>query len=80
MLKTRAGDIIGNGPDDVRFLRRREVEHLTGLSRSSIYLLMKEGRFPKPVRLGPKCVAWVEREVRTFLLTKVAERDSKAVA
>ena len=78
MLKTRAGDIIGNGPDDVRFLRRREVEHLTGLSRSSIYLLMKEGRFPKPVRLGPKCVAWVEREVRTFLLAKVAERDGKA--
>jgi prophage regulatory protein len=78
MLKTRAGDIIGTVPEDVRFLRRREVEHLTGLSRSSIYLLMKEGRFPKPVRLGPKCVAWVEREVRTFLLAKVAERDGKA--
>ena len=39
---------------------------------------MKEGQFPKPVRLGPKCVAWVEREVRTFLLAKVAERDGKA--
>ena len=78
MLKTRAGDINGTSPDDVRFLRRREVEHLTGLSRSSIYLLMKLGTFPKPVRLGPKCVAWVDREVRNFLLAKVAERDGKA--
>ena len=47
MLKTRAGDIIGNMPDDVRFLRRPEVEHLTGLSKSAIYQRMAEGRFPK---------------------------------
>jgi prophage regulatory protein len=78
MLKTRAGDIIGNMPDDVRFLRRPEVEHLTGLSKSAIYQRMAEGRFPKPARLGPKCVAWVAREIRDWCAARVAERDEAA--
>lgn len=33
-------------------IRRKEVERLTGLSRSRIYDLMKQGAFPKPVALG----------------------------
>jgi predicted DNA-binding transcriptional regulator AlpA len=35
-----------------RFVRLPEVKQLTGLSRSSIYRLMGEHRFPAPVVLG----------------------------
>ena len=41
-----------------RLLRRREVEKITGIGRSSIYRLMQEGKFPRPVRIGPAAVRW----------------------
>lgn len=36
-----------------RLLRRRQVEEITGLSRSSIYRLMRDREFLVPVRVGP---------------------------
>ena len=49
--------------DDPRYtfdplLRRQEVEHQTGLSRTSIYRMMAEGTFPRPRRIGRQAVAW----------------------
>lgn len=38
--------------------RRPAVEAQTGLSRAEIYRRMKEGTFPRPVRLGARVVAW----------------------
>jgi len=46
-----------------RFLRRRQVEDRTGLSRSTIYLWIQQGRFPKPVKLGQRAVAWKESDI-----------------
>jgi prophage regulatory protein len=31
---------------------------ITGLGRSTIYRLMAIQKFPSPVRLGPRAVAW----------------------
>ena len=39
-------------------MRRREVEQITGMGRSSIYRLMQDGVFPRPVRVGPAAVRW----------------------
>lgn len=50
-----------------RFLRRPEVEILTGLSRSTIYLMISNGEFPKPVRIGRRAVAWRESAVRAWI-------------
>ncbi len=44
-------------------LRRKEVQVRTGLARSTIYLYIKAGLFPKPVALGPRAVGWIESEV-----------------
>ena len=41
-----------------RLLRRREVEQITGMGRSSIYRLMQAKEFPRPVRVGPAAVRW----------------------
>lgn len=40
------------------FLRMPNVMRLTGLGRSTIYRLMAEQKFPCPVRLGLRAVAW----------------------
>jgi prophage regulatory protein len=50
-----------------RILRRAEVEVRTGLSRSTIYQWMKEGRFPSPVKLGERMVGWRESELAAWL-------------
>ena len=49
-----------------RLLRRRQVEETAGLSRSSIYRLMANGDFPRPVRIGPTAVR-VEGEGHSYL-------------
>jgi prophage regulatory protein len=38
-------------------------QRLGGLSRSAIYLLMRRGMFPRPIRLTPQVVAWRERDI-----------------
>lgn len=45
------------------FLRRKEVEKLSGLSRSSIYRLIKINKFPRPVSLGTGGVRWKESAI-----------------
>ena len=58
-----------------RFIRRPAVEDQTGLSRSTIYLLMQNGQFPKPVRIGGRAVAWPEADVEAWLNARLAERE-----
>ena len=41
-----------------RLLKRKEVETLTGLSRSSLYRWIERGQFPKPLRLSARTVRW----------------------
>lgn len=40
------------------FLRMPTVMCMTGLGRSTIYRLIADRKFPSPVRLGPRAVAW----------------------
>lgn len=42
----------------VVFVRMPAVVRMTGLGRSTIYRLMAENRFPAPVRLARRAVAW----------------------
>jgi prophage regulatory protein len=53
-------------------LRRKAVEQRTGLSRSTLYLMVKQGAFPAPISLGAKAVGWVESEVEAFLQGRIA--------
>lgn len=50
-----------------KHLRRRAVEEITGLSRSTIYALMSKGSFPRPVKLTGKAVAWPESAITDWL-------------
>jgi prophage regulatory protein len=52
-------------------LRLPTVKARTGLSRSTIYLRISEGRFPKPVSLGGRAVGWIEEEVNDWLSQQI---------
>jgi prophage regulatory protein len=58
-----------------RFLRRPDVTKITGLSESSIYDLMAEGAFPKPIPLVGRCVAWLETEILEWQRQRIAARE-----
>lgn len=62
----------------LRMIRLPEVAARTGMRKSTIYLRVAEGSFPRPVKLGPNVSAWVEEEVERFLLDRLAERDAAA--
>jgi prophage regulatory protein len=50
----------------VVFLRLQAVIRVTGLSRSTLYRLIADERFPRPVRLGPRAVAWRRTDVEAW--------------
>jgi prophage regulatory protein len=52
-------------------LRLPTVKARTGLSRSTIYLRIAEGSFPRPVSLGARAVGWVEDEVNEWLVRRI---------
>ena len=58
-------------------LRLPEVKTRTGLSRSTIYLRVAEGRFPQPISLGARAVGWVDAEVEAWLAGQI-ERSREA--
>lgn len=57
-------------PSRDRILRLPDVKARTGLSRSSIYAFIKEGRFPQHIALGERCVGWYESEVDAWVASR----------
>ena len=53
-----------------RLLTLRDVTAATALSRSAVYAMMAESRFPKPIRIGSRAVRWVEQEVLDFIASR----------
>ncbi|HMP11180.1 AlpA family transcriptional regulator [Hydrogenophaga sp.] len=54
------------------FLRLPQVKGRTGASKSLIYQLIREGKFPRPVKIGTRAVAWTESSIDQWQ----AERQS----
>lgn len=50
-----------------RAIRIDEVCKLTGLGRTTIWRAVKEGRFPKPIKLGERAVGWLESDIVAWL-------------
>ncbi len=50
-----------------KIIKLFKVQELTTHSRSTIYRLMNEGRFPSQIKLSKRSVGWVEKEVVDYL-------------
>lgn len=61
-----------DGVEPPLFLRMPSVIRMTGLGRSTIYRLMAEHKFPSPVRLGPRAVAWRSADLDEWSETRPA--------
>ncbi len=60
-------------PPRDRLIRLPDVESATGCKKSTIYDLMKSGRFPKPVRLSARHVVWPESAVLQWVQDRIRE-------
>jgi len=79
LLQTAALAPANAEPD--RFMRRPEVERITGKSCSAIYRDMAEGRFPKAVKIGrgpTASVAWLASEIAAWQRARVEESRAAA--
>jgi prophage regulatory protein len=51
--------------------RLPKVKSNTGLCRSTIYALVAKGKFPKPISLGARAVAWIDEEVDAWIAERI---------
>lgn len=50
-----------------RIIRIKTVLERTGLSRSTLYRRIHEGRFPRQVAISTRCAGWRESAVNEWL-------------
>lgn len=60
-----------------QILRRKEVEAVTGLSRSAIYAKMATDEFPQQIKLSERSVGWLEHEIQEWIQTRIQETRGK---
>ena len=61
----------------IRFLRKKSVMLITGMSASGIYDPMNRGLFPKSIKLpGGKSVAWLLSDIEEWQRQVIATANS----
>jgi len=61
----------------MRYIRFKELRKLIPLGRTTIWRMMREGRFPQSRRIGKMATAWLESEVEDWIKER-AENDSNS--
>ena len=63
----------------ITILRRKQVQARIGLSRSTLYLRIAEGTFPKPVSLGARAVGWPASEVEALNAARISGKSNSEI-
>ena len=62
-----------------RLLTIKQITAEIGISRSTIYRRMREGTFPKPIRIGPRATRWPESAIKVWLAGLRASNEEEVV-
>ena len=57
----------------MRYIRFKELRKLIPLGRTTIWRMMREGRFPQSRRIGKMATAWLESEVEEWIRQRAQE-------
>lgn len=66
-----------NQPEN-ELMKLSEVTAAVHYSRASIYRLMGEGKFPKPITLGGRSVFWVRTQIQNFIREQIEKAKEEA--
>jgi len=58
---------------NVKLLRIADVSIKTTLAKSTIWLKMAEGSFPKPTKLSPAITVWKESDIDEWIENKFSQ-------
>lgn len=58
-----------------KLMRLPEVREFTQRSTTRIYADMEAGTFPRPIKIGPRAVAWTTSSLNAWLQERIAERE-----
>ncbi|MCW8930998.1 MAG: AlpA family phage regulatory protein [Gammaproteobacteria bacterium] len=75
LLNSVSGNIapeVNNSLPD-RILRSKEVQDMTGLSRTTIWRLERKGDFPARIVLGENSIGWRFLEINEWMLNRQAK-------
>jgi len=61
--------------DKLKIIKLPEVKELTTFSRSTIYRLIDEGKFPKQIKLAERSSGWIKQEILDYLNTRINNRE-----
>ena len=54
-----------------QFLRLSDVKAMTGLSKTTIYARIAEGRCPRQIAIGPRLVVWIDTEIENWMQEQI---------
>jgi prophage regulatory protein len=74
---TKPGELLLADRIREAMLRVDSVSAVTGLSRSTIYRLVADEKFPRPVKVETT-TAWLLSEIEAWIAARRAERDAAA--
>ena len=60
----------------MKYIRFKELRKLIPLGRTTIWKMMREGRFPQSRRIGKVAIAWLESEVEDWIKERAQNRGS----
>ena len=63
---------------EIKIQRCPRILERTEWSRSTLYLKVQKGEFPRPIKLGQRSVGWIKSEVDEWLESRIQQRDAEA--
>lgn len=64
---------------NISFLRRKDLESMLGLYRSSIYNHVDAGLLPPPINLGLRSVGWPSNEINAVFTARMAGQSADEI-
>ena len=59
-----------------KLIRLNELSKQFSIPKSTIWYWIKQGKFPKPIKLGERCNAWRESELNAWLEAREKKNEN----
>ena len=69
--------ILIQAPESI--IKIKQVQAITGLSRSGLYQKIVDGNFPKQIKLGVRASGWILSEVEGWIAERIAASRTSGV-
>jgi prophage regulatory protein len=80
MTATSTRRVEGGGFMLNRIIRKKQLADFVGLRRTAVDDAIKRGDFPRPIKIGPRAVGWLEEDIAQWQHGLIAKRDEAAAS